>query len=132
MSQPISEAISASDNFWLSLKFISIIAGISFLVIIRSVRKRALIDTKDLVSVSMAVSGIVLAISLLARSLTSNEVLEVLKEDIVALGLGALAQGLASIDDEFKQDCLYLWSRIRSRQPPSSGSNPPPGSGSSP
>jgi hypothetical protein len=72
-----------------------------------------LIDTKDLLSVSVAVTGVVLALSLFSRSVTSREIVLLLKEDIIALCIGALAQGLASIDGEFKEDFLYLWSKFR-------------------
>jgi hypothetical protein len=117
-----------SDTFWILLKLFASVTGIIFFGGIRSFRKGKLIDTKDLLGVSVAVTGVVLALSLFSRSVTSSKVIEVLKEDIIALCIGALAQGLASIDSDFKEDFLYLWSKIRLKKSKSSGSSqkPPP------
>jgi hypothetical protein len=107
-----SVASSSSDTFWILLKLFSSIAGILVFSLIRSFRKKSLIDTKDLISISVAVTGVVLALSLFFRSVVSTKVIELLKEDIIALCIGALAQGLASIDNDFKEDFLYVWSKI--------------------
>jgi xanthine/uracil/vitamin C permease (AzgA family) len=102
------------DQFWITLKLISSVVFLFLFCAIRSARKKSLIDTKDLTSVSVAVTGIVLALSLFLRSVSSSQIVDLLKEDIIALCLGALAQGLASIDTELKEDSLFLFSKLRS------------------
>jgi xanthine/uracil/vitamin C permease (AzgA family) len=116
---------SNPDQFWIILKLtLSVILSFLFCAL-RSTRKKSLIDAKDLTSISVSVTGVVLAFSLFLRSISSSQILDVLKEDIIALCLGALAQGLASIDTDLKEDSLFLASKLKSVKSKSSRSSKP-------
>jgi len=114
------------DNYWILLKLVASLVFWLLFCLIRGVRKKDL-NTNDLTSVSVSVTGIVLALSLFLRSITNSHILELLKEDVIALCLGALAQALSSIDSELKQDFSFIIGGIKNfKNLKNNSKNPPP------
>jgi hypothetical protein len=108
---------------WTRNKLISfILLSLIFLIVrlIRCNRLKQAIDTKNIVMTS---GTIVLAISLAIR-LFDNKVTELLKEDIISLGIGVLLQIFSSFENsEIQKDIIFVWERIfpkNNKNPPSS------------
>lgn len=77
------------------------------LFVIRCFRKKNFVDIAEVWDIIVSCGGTVLAISLLIKAF-DPQIAELLKEDIIALGIASIAQLIASISLEVKSDLCFL------------------------
>ncbi|BDA76456.1 hypothetical protein CAL7716_106220 (plasmid) [Calothrix sp. PCC 7716] len=111
---------------WTRNKLISFIALSLILFVVRMSRCNGLRIDSDPKNITMTSGTFVLAISLAIR-LFDTKVTDLLKEDIISLGIGVLLQIFSSFENsEVQKDIIFLWNKISSKnnkKPPSSPSN---------
>ncbi len=97
---------------------IALILIISFAIcLIRSFRLKKLVNSRDFLDTAINVGTIILAVSLLIRVFSEQQVKELLKDDAISLFIGAGAQIFLSLENkEIRQDFVYLFGMIFQRQ----------------
>jgi hypothetical protein len=117
---------------WTLNKLIAFVVLSFILFVVRFSRCQCLRLEKDPKNIAMTSGTFVLAISLAIR-VFDTKVTELLKEDIISLGIGVLLQIFSSFENsEVQKDIIFLWNKIslkNNKKPPSS---PPSNASSNP
>jgi hypothetical protein len=110
---------------WTQNKLISFVGLSLILFVVRFRRCNRLKLEIDPKNIAMTSGTFVLAISLAVR-LFDAKVTELLKEDIISLGIGVLLQIFSSFENsEIQQDIIFLWNKIFSKNNKKPPSSPP-------
>lgn len=92
---------------------IALILIISFAIcLVRSFRRKKLVNSRDFLDTAINIGTIILAISLLIRVFREAEVKILLKDDAISLFIGAGAQIFLSLENkDIRQDFVYLFQK---------------------
>lgn len=107
---------------WTRNKLIALIVLSLIIFVVRFRRCKRLKLETDTKNIAMTSGTFVLAVSLAIR-IFDKKVIELLKEDIISLGIGVIIQIFSSFENkEVQKDITFLWDKICSKK----NNNPPP------